>query len=56
MASRYHEGKAIDAALTRIEARDQAVRQNDGRSPDDLNDPDPLRRVDYVCTICAQSE
>jgi len=24
---------------------------NDGRSPDDLNDPDPLRRVDYVCSV-----
>lgn len=27
------------------------VRLNDGQSPDDLNDPDPLRRVDYVCTV-----
>jgi len=51
MASRYNEGKAIDAVLRRIEARDQISRQNDGRSPDDLNDPDPLRRVDYVCTV-----
>lgn len=51
MASRYNEGKAIEAVLRRIEARDQAVRLNDGRSPDDLNDPDPLRRVDYVCTV-----
>jgi hypothetical protein len=51
MAGRYNEGKAIDAVLRRIEARDQAVRLNDGRSPDDLNDPDPLRRVDYICTI-----
>jgi hypothetical protein len=51
MASRYNEGKAIDAVLRRIEARDRVLRLNDGRSPDDLNDPDPLRRVDYVCTI-----
>jgi hypothetical protein len=51
MARRYHEGKAIDAVLRRIEARDHALRLNDVRSPDDLNDPDPLRRVDYVCTV-----
>ena len=51
MASRYNERKAIDAVLRRIEARDQVVRLNDGRSPDDLNDPDPLRRVDYVSTV-----
>ena len=53
MAGRYNEGKAIDAVLRRIEARDHALRANDGRSPDDLNDPDPLRRVDYVCTVGA---
>src|SRR5712692_6455935 len=35
----------------RIEAREQSGRLNDGRSPDDLNDPGPLRRVDYVCTV-----
>jgi len=51
MASRYNEGKAIDAVLRHIEARAQAARLNDGRSPDDLNDPDALRRVDYVCTV-----
>jgi hypothetical protein len=51
MASRYNEGRAIDAVLRHIEARDQAARLRDGRSPDDLNDPDPLRRVDYVCTV-----
>jgi hypothetical protein len=51
MACRYNEVKAIDAVLRRIEARDQSTRLNDGRSPDDLNDPDPLRRVDYVCTV-----
>jgi hypothetical protein len=51
MTRRYNEGKAIDAVLQRIEARDHALRLNDGRSPDDLNDPDPLRRVDYVCTV-----
>jgi hypothetical protein len=51
MAGRYNEGKAIDAVLRCIEARDRTVRRSDGRSPDDLNDPDPLRRVDYVCTV-----
>jgi hypothetical protein len=51
MARRYNEGKAIDAVLRRIEARDHALRLSGGRSPDDLNDPDPLRRVDYVCTV-----
>ncbi len=51
MASRYNEGKAIDAVLRHIESRDQCVRSNDGRSPDDLNDPDPRRRVDYICTV-----
>jgi hypothetical protein len=51
MASRYNEGKAIDAVLRLIETRDRVVRKNDGFSPDDLNDPDPLRRVDYVCTV-----
>ncbi len=51
MASRYNEGKTIDAVLRRIEARDNTIRMNDGRSPDDLRDPDPLRRVDYVCTV-----
>jgi hypothetical protein len=51
MAGRYNEGKALDAVLRRIEARDRALRMNDGRSPDELNDPDPLRRVDYACTV-----
>lgn len=51
MAGRYNERKAIDAVLCHIEARDMRARRNDGRSPDDLNDPDPLRRVDYVCTV-----
>lgn len=53
MPSRFNEGKAIDAVLRCIETRDHAIRLNDGRSPDDLNDPDPLRRVDYVCTVGA---
>jgi hypothetical protein len=39
MAERYNEGKAIDAVLRHIEARDNATRLNDGRSPDDLRDP-----------------
>jgi hypothetical protein len=51
MTSRYNEGKAIDAILRRIEARDNTLRMSDGRSPDDLHDPDPQRRVDYVCTV-----
>jgi hypothetical protein len=51
MADRYNEGKALDAVLRFIEARDHAPRENDGRSPDDLKDPDEQRRVDYVCTV-----
>jgi hypothetical protein len=53
MADRYNEGKALDAVLRFIEARDDALRKDDGRSPDDPNnpDPDPTRRVDYVCTV-----
>jgi len=51
MADRYNEGKALDAVIRFIEARDHAPRGNDGRSPDDLNDPDEQRRVDYVCTV-----
>ena len=51
MADRYNEGKALDAVLRFIEARDNAPRENDGRSPDDLNDPDEQRKVDYVCTV-----
>jgi hypothetical protein len=47
----YNEGKALDAVLRFIEARNHAPRENDGRSPDDLNDPDEQRRVDYVCTV-----
>jgi hypothetical protein len=54
MVGRYEEGKAIDAVLRRIEARDQTSRLDDGRSPDDLKDPDPTRRVDYVCTVGTQ--
>jgi hypothetical protein len=46
-----NEGKAIDAVLRRIEAREGASRRADGWSPDDSGDPDPLRRVDYVCTV-----
>jgi hypothetical protein len=51
MADRYNEGKALDAVLRFIEARDHTPRENDGRSPDDLKDPDEQRRVDYVCTV-----
>ncbi len=51
VAERYNEGKAIDAVLRRIEEREQSSRRADGRSPDDLRDPDPQRRVDYVCTV-----
>jgi hypothetical protein len=53
LAKRYNEGKALDAVLRFIEQRDNALRENNGRSPDDPKDPDPdpLRRVDYVCTV-----
>jgi hypothetical protein len=51
MADRYNEGKALDAVLRFIEVRDHAARENDGRSPDELNDPDEQRRVDYVCSV-----
>ncbi len=53
MADKDNEGKALDAVLRFIEARDNALRKNDGWSPDDPKepDPDPLRRVDYVCTV-----
>jgi hypothetical protein len=54
MADRYNEGKAIDAVLRFIESRENATRLNDGRSPDDLRDRDPDRRVDYVCTVGKQ--
>jgi hypothetical protein len=52
MADR-NEGKALDAVLRFIEKRDNALRKSDGWSPDDPTnpDPDPLRRVDYVCTV-----
>jgi hypothetical protein len=51
VANRYNEGKALDAVIRFIEARDHAPRGPDGRSPDDLNDPDEQRRVDYICTV-----
>lgn len=51
MESRYNEGMAIDAVLQRIEVRDDVNRQGDGHSPDDEGDANPLRRVDYVCTV-----
>jgi hypothetical protein len=51
MARRYNEGKTLDAVLRFIEARDHALRKIDGCSPDDLNDPDEQRRVDYVCRV-----
>ena len=54
MVDRYNEGKSIDAVLRRIEARENISRLNDGRSPDDLHDSDPERRVDYVCTVGQQ--
>ena len=50
----YNEGKAIDAVLRRIEAREASLRLGDGWSPDDQQDPDKDRRVDYVCTIGKQ--
>jgi len=54
MAERYNEGKAIDAVLRSIEARTASPRLGDGRSPDDEQDPDRDRRVDYVCTVGKQ--
>ena len=53
MAQRYNEGDALDAVLRFIEARDNALCRNDGWSPDERKnpDPDPLRRVYYVCTV-----
>jgi hypothetical protein len=54
MAERYNEGKAIDAVLQRIEAREASLRLSDGWSPDDQQDPDKDRRVDYVCTVGKQ--
>ncbi|MGA8612730.1 MAG: hypothetical protein WB760_13750 [Xanthobacteraceae bacterium] len=54
MADRYNEGKAIDAVLRQIEARENSLRFDDGRSPDDLRDADPERRVDYVCSVGKQ--
>lgn len=53
MAKQDNEGKALDAVLRFIEGRDNVLRKNDGRSPDDPKNPDPdqLRRVDYVCTV-----
>jgi hypothetical protein len=50
----YNEGKAIDAVLRRIEAREASLRLGVGWSPDDQQDPDKDRRVDYVCTIGKQ--
>ena len=54
MAPRYNEGKSIDAVLRQIEAREKLTRLDDGRSPDDLHDTDPERRVDYACTVGEQ--
>jgi hypothetical protein len=51
MTRRYSEGKSIDAVIRFIEMRDNAIRRADGRSPDDLHDKNPQRRVDYVCTV-----
>ena len=51
MAARYNEGKAIDAVIRRIEAREAVIRAGSGWSPDEQRDPDEDRRVDYVCTL-----
>jgi hypothetical protein len=51
MVSRYNEGKALDAVLRTIEAREGVVRSPDGWSPDETGIPDAAKRVDYVCTI-----
>ena len=54
-AARFNEGKAIDAVVRTIENRDQIVRQNNGWSPEELNDTNEQERVDYVCTIGTES-
>ena len=54
MVERYNEGKAIDAVIRRIETREKSSRLGDGWSPDDRQDTDKDRRVDYVCTVGKQ--
>jgi hypothetical protein len=54
VGNRYNEGKAIDAAIRQIEARDRISRADDGWSPDQAMDPDTDRRVDWVCTVGGQ--
>ncbi len=47
----YNEGKAVDAVIRLIEARQGCRRADDGWSPDDSDIDDPRRRVEYVITI-----
>ncbi|MGA2843396.1 MAG: hypothetical protein ABSG18_25345 [Steroidobacteraceae bacterium] len=54
MVEIYNEGKAIDAVIRCIEARENSWRLGDGWSPDDKQDPDKERRVDCVCTVGKQ--
>ena len=47
-ARQFHEGKAIDAVLRRIEAREGAARADDGRSPEEEGHRWP---VDYARSV-----
>ena len=48
---RFNEGKALDAVIKVIEARAGGELASDGWSPDETQDNDATRRVEYVCTI-----
>jgi hypothetical protein len=48
MVSRFNEGKACDAVIRRIEAREGCRRGNDGRSPEREGHAAP---VEFACTI-----
>src|SRR5271167_3302730 len=54
MAERYNQGKPMDAVLRRIEASEASLRLGDGWSPDDKQDRDKDRPVDFVCTVGKQ--
>ena len=47
----YNEGKAVDAVIRAIEAREACGRADDGWSPDDRRIDDPARRIEYAVTI-----
>jgi hypothetical protein len=50
-AGRFNEGKAVDAVIRRIEAREGCPREDDGRSPEADGHDAP---VEFVCTIGGQ--